>query len=355
MLDPKIQAHLRDVAKDIPHSGPSGLRPVLTSLNGDNSWLISIPRPANDIRKLGKAFFHIVYDPWLAGTASQIMSWLISIDLTHGPATTCGADVEELVDAIEELTMTSIDLPRKQQPAEKDKENRPTYNRGIDAILVGFHFSDHAHWATLATFDPRIPVIATKQAAELIRPWNHFRQVEAIYDMTECDHSWQGSEKRLNTLPEWLSVVHMPGHHELNFLLALIWTHADADGQTVHEAIVSSPHGVWLDQVAVQAFLFSEPSTRKLAMLHCTKDGYAAGIQNTYGLSSGVALHEALGGCKYWITSHSSRKKYTGLLLRLAGQQDSLGSLEEEMKRQGVEGEKPNLVDVVNGDALVLA
>lgn len=352
MPNPRMQAHLRDVAKNIPHSGPAGLRPVITSLNGDNSWLISIPRPADDIRRVGRAYFHIVYDPWLAGTASQIMSWLISIDLTLGPAATCATDVEAMVDAIEQMTMKSLDLPHKQKQSADEKD---TYNGGVDAILVGFHFSDHAHKATLETFDPRIPVLATKQAAQLVRPWNHFSRIEVIYDMKDGDKSWLGSEQRVDALPEWLSVVHMPGHHELNFLLALVWTHADKDGETIHEAIVSSPHGVRLDQKPVQEFLKSEPATRKLAMLHCTKDGYAAGIQNTYGLSSGVALHEALGGCEYWVTSHSSRKKYTGILLRLAGQKDIGGSLDEEMERQGVQGERPDLVDVVNGDALVLA
>ncbi len=39
------------------------LRPILTSLNGDNAWLISLPRPAVERQASAKAYYHVVSDP----------------------------------------------------------------------------------------------------------------------------------------------------------------------------------------------------------------------------------------------------------------------------------------------------
>ncbi|CEJ82952.1 hypothetical protein VHEMI02990 [[Torrubiella] hemipterigena] len=341
----KPQGNLAHVAKNLSRGSPAALRPVMSSLNGDHSWLISIPRPIDDIRTLGKAYFHIVYDPWLSGAAITFKSWLISISLVQGPSATCAADVEALVDQLEEVTMDALGLSRKKRVDETG------YKGGIDMILLGFHFTDHVHKKTLTTFDARIPVLATQQAMDIVAPWNHFVQIDVLYDLKPDDTTWQHLSPKV--LPDWVSVVRMLGHHELNFLLAFIWTHSNEDGNTVHEAVVASPHGVRTDQERVQAFFKSEPPTRKLAMLHGIVDGWTAGWQNTFGFESGVPLHEALGGCSYWVTTHSAPKWYRGLFLRMA-QRERQGNMDEVMEKQGVKKGRIHRVEVANGDALVL-
>jgi hypothetical protein len=81
---------------------PSTPRPILTSLNGDNSWLLSFPRPPTDRTATGKAYFHIVHDPWLAGPEIQYASWLIYLNLAAPAAVSNGEGVEAVVRGIEE-------------------------------------------------------------------------------------------------------------------------------------------------------------------------------------------------------------------------------------------------------------
>lgn len=76
-------------------------RPILTSLNGDNSWLISFPRPPADrIRHGSKAYFHVVSDAWLTRDISVGSSWVINLRHPTAPAIPDGSAVEALVQEI---------------------------------------------------------------------------------------------------------------------------------------------------------------------------------------------------------------------------------------------------------------
>lgn len=331
---------------------PGPLRPIMTSLNGDNSWLMSFPRPADQDGKRAKAYFHLVFEPWLEGATSELSSWLIYITLSQPPAVGDVSAIEAVICQIEEAARTAGDTA--------DSGCRG----GIDAILLGFHYADHLHEATLRTFDRRTPVIATPEAAEKLRPWKHFCNVALIHDLPASAKSWRQPDLHPGGgLPGCITPIRLPGHAELNFCLALVWSHVDGAGVERHEALLSSPHGTRLDEGPLRAFLDAEPATEKLAMLHGLKESRTVGYMTTLGAKGGLALHRRIGGAKYWIPSHHSTLNYAGVLLRLLRTVDTPRTLQwalrEERGRQAGDAcetpEAPRLVPVANGASFVLA
>ncbi|KAF7324933.1 hypothetical protein MKEN_00535600 [Mycena kentingensis (nom. inval.)] len=248
-------------------------RPILTSLNGDNSWLISFPVPAN-LRKNepgSKAFYHVVSDAWLQGDTG--FGWgLVCIEMPGKPKIRDGAGVGAVVREIESAVGDGT-------------------GAGVDAIFVNFHYDDHMHEGTLRTFDASIPVFATPQAAGTIHAWNHFSTVVTTKDfgVSATNEPWRAYHPGA-PLPDWLSVFRIPGHSVLNFATAMVWSPTSEQ----HEAILYSPHGIRPSQPPLRALidLISNPSTNFsiLAILHGLKTSYAFGIQTTLGVENGIAL-----------------------------------------------------------------
>ncbi|KAK4555122.1 hypothetical protein LTR86_007888 [Recurvomyces mirabilis] len=165
------------------------------------------------------------------------------------------------------------------------------------AILLGFHYSDHLHESTLRLSDKRIPVILTPQGEDKVRALQHFEHINLIPDMAPDISTWQ-SLKHSDGLPRWLAPIRMPGRHELNYLIALIWTRTSLDGREEHQAIYQSPHGLRLDQKPLQAFLKASPLPQPLALFHGLKESRAMGM--TYGADGGLPLWRVLDEPKQW-------------------------------------------------------
>lgn len=325
---------------------------------------MSFPRPASEIKEHGKAFFHIVYEPWLSGGANFLPSVFINITMTEEAAIKDAAAVEELVQEIEELAAGQLGIERNATAIHKKEGG--SYDGGIDLIMLSFDYPDHVHKATLQKFDPRIPVLASSDAANVVRPWGHFHNVEMLPNFIETRKSWRMAEEETpSCLPSWLTARRLMGDTLLTCMLVIVWTRvANASDHEKHEAILIAAHGVNLDCAPVQAFLRSEPPTIKLAMFHNLKDSYAAGTQNTFGAKSGLALYRALGECDYWIASHDGQLSYTGIILRMLFTADKhrtlQWALDEEEAARIVDG-KPKLsrrdlkiTRVDNGGSLVL-
>ncbi|KAF7562861.1 hypothetical protein G7046_g1271 [Stylonectria norvegica] len=316
-------------------SSPGSLRPILTSLNGDNSWLISFPRPSSDRIATGKAYYHVVLEPWLAGPSTLLNSWIVHISLVTPPAISDAAAVEAVAADIEVAAAAS--LPKATRRHEELPEEK-RYPGAIDAIFLGFHYNDHVDEATLRLFDKRIPIIATAEAAAIVRPWGYFDTINPLHDLGVSNTSWRVPELHPGSpLPSWITPLRLPGHAVLNFCLAFIWTHDTLDGQEVHEAILTSPHGTLLDEGPLDAFLKASPPTEKLAMLHGLKESHAVGFQTVLGAKGGLALYRKLGGVKYWLPTHHATLAYAGFLMRLLRVNDTERTLawaiEEERKR----------------------
>ncbi|KAF4997573.1 hypothetical protein FGRMN_3778 [Fusarium graminum] len=344
----------QDVYKAHLGSTDKPLRPIFTNLNGDNSWLMSFPRPKADQASSGKAYFHIVFEPWLKGDVSLFRAWIFNIALDATATATDAQSVEGIILEIEDAAASCIPLSQIVAPT----KNGP-YHGNIDAIMLTFHYLDHIHEATLRTFDENIPVIATPEAAAIVQPWNHFKTVSLSRDLDVSAKTWRSPELHPEYLPDWLTVFRLPGHATLNFCTALIWTHETEPGQEVHETILSSPHGMCLDQAPLDAFLNAEPKTEMLTLFHGLKENYAIVGQTTYGAKGGLALYRKIGGTKNWITTHDSHMTYSGLLLYLTQTNDVPRSLEwaleaERERGEGLEADVPNLYQVPNGGAVVL-
>nr|OQO15502.1 hypothetical protein B0A51_16913 [Rachicladosporium sp. CCFEE 5018] len=325
-------------------------RPIMTSLNGDNSWLLSFPRPPAEHKESGKAYYHIVFEPWLHGPSSTLSPWPIHLSLPGIPSVLTPSDLEALIQDIEVAAGG-----HKTTTGSNDQS-------AIDAILLGFHYNDHVHEPTLKLLDKRIPVIATPDAAAVVKPWCHFDTVTTFTNLARDfdPASWRSAPS--GCLPSWLNLLRFPGHHELNYCLLLVWSHLE-QGKERHEAILQSPHGLREIPDQLQSFFDAEPAVEKLALLHGLKESYAIGHQNTFGAKAGLALHRAAGDPKYWVTSHNSPLLYSGVLMHMLYVYDTPRTIDWAMEQeasalsseQRVKGLiKPNVIDVENGGRLVL-
>ena len=375
-------------------SSPNGApRPLLTSLNGDNSWLMSFPRPAAERARPGsKAYFHIVSDPWLTGYASAGASWVISIRTVTPAAIPSGAAVEAVISEIENTAAAASENLISAPRSINDPEPSP-----IDAIFLNFHYSDHLDEATLRTFHPEIPVFATAEAAAIVRRWGHFSHVTETRDLDPATApggtgAWRSLHPR-GSLPDWLTVFRLRGHHELNFATAIIYSSSpssssvpssstssrgggggggggEEDHETKHEALLYSPHGIKADQPALKAFVGYLDSAGDsdggkvsvLVILHALKDSFAFGMATTLGVAGGLAL-ERLTRPRYWVKSHDAPLGYAGIVAWVAWVNDVARTLrsgldEEKEEVNGGEdrGERkePNVVEVENGGCFVL-
>ncbi|KAL6702454.1 hypothetical protein ACN47E_001845 [Coniothyrium glycines] len=291
-----LQAHFQQ--------SPGDPRPILTSLNNDNSWLISFPRPVEERQTTGKAYYHLVHDPWLNGPVSAYANWILFFTLSSPAKITTGAAVEDIVRAIEALAAAA-------HLVSPQNTTHTATTSPIDAISINLHYPDHMHKPTLLTFAPSIPVLATPEAATLIRSWNHFTSITQTKDLDPA--SFTGDWTTLHPgapLPPWLTRFRTSGHHELNFVNTLLWSPAPG----VHEAILHSPHGMYTAQPSLQCLLHaSQPRFRTLALLHGLKENWGFGIKNTFGVATGLELQRQ-SGAKYWIRSHDDALRYTGVV-----------------------------------------
>ncbi|KAF2441788.1 hypothetical protein P171DRAFT_475226 [Karstenula rhodostoma CBS 690.94] len=282
------------------------LRPILTSLNGDNSWLLSFPRPEPERKTSGKAYFHIVHDPWLNGPEVQISSWLHEGETGHSP---------------------------------------------IDAIHLSFHYGDHLHVPTLLTFDPSIPVFTTTDGAPIIRKSNHFTSITAYADLDPTFTGDWSAIRRAPGLPSYITVFRIKGHHELNFFTALLWSPAP----DTHEAVLYSPHGLHTSTPALQALLHhADPSFSTLALLHGLKESWTWSWQTTFGAKSGLELYRE-SRARYWVATHNDRLGYGGVVWWLVT--DIFRSVEWALGQEkgGQEVRKDVKVEEVkNGECFVL-
>ncbi|RYP70114.1 hypothetical protein DL769_005091 [Monosporascus sp. CRB-8-3] len=317
-------------------NGKKGLRPVMTSINGDNSWLVSFPRPAAERVSAGRSYYHVVLEPWLVepGDTVFVAPWFFHIHRNCVAAATDGASVDALVREIEQAAGSTGHAAA-----------------GVDAILVCYAAPDHMDRQTLLTFAPSVPVFAVPEAAKTISGWGHFdRAVDiATFDGT----SWRSSHPGA-PLPGWLSVMSLKTHW-LCFGFALVWSHDDEK----NEAILSFPHGFRPDKdtSAVGNLLGASPPLRILAMMHPLKENFFWGALMTPGVRNGLQLWRMVRP-KYWVNTGDMELIYAGVFLW--GVNDKLHTLDWALKLEQNETRadanltRPDLVNLENGACYVL-
>ncbi|RYP66176.1 hypothetical protein DL771_007952 [Monosporascus sp. 5C6A] len=318
-------------------NGRNGLRPVMTSINGDNSWLISFPRPAAERVSVGRSYYHVVLEPWLTEPGDMVLMapWFSRAQRNCVAAATDGASVDAVVREIEQAAGST-------RPAAA----------GVDAIFVGHTAADHAHRQTLLTFAPSVPVFAVPAAAKTISGWSHFDRVVEIatFDGT---FSWRASFPGA-PLPGWLSVMSLKTH-SLCFGFALVWSLDDEN----HEAILSFPHGFRSDRDAsvVRGLLDTRPPLRILAMMHPLKESFFWRILLCPGVRNGLQLWRTARP-KYWVNTGDMELIHGGLLMW--GVNDKRHTLDWALKLEQIETRgdanlaRPNFVNIENGACYVL-
>lgn len=339
-------------------SPETALRPIFTSLNGDTSWLMSFPRPVAERKSSGKAYFHIVTDPWLSGGTFAIHPWMMSIDATIPAAVQSGDAVELLVREIEEAA-AAAGIVRSSKPAQDD-------NLGVDAIFISIYLPDHLHEPTLRSFDKRTPVVTSLETAKIINQWGYFNSVTTTGDLDPAAAQDWPSLHPGGPLPSWLTAFRLNGHHEYNFAFMIVWTSSGGDAPS-HEVVMYSPHGIKDDQPAAKAFAElcrqETPRISVLAIMHGLKESFTAGGRNTLGVAAGLAMESALQP-RYWVKSHDAVVKYTGLIGRLT--RDYARTLMDGLNLQGSnekargdnahddEDRTTDFVEIQNGESFVL-
>ncbi|KAG8165959.1 hypothetical protein KVR01_004511 [Diaporthe batatas] len=340
-----VQAHLSE-------SG-SKLRPILTNLNGDNSWLVSFPLPENERQANGKAFFHIVSDPWLTGPASAFGSYYAAnVSLPHPPAYKSGGEVEAIAYEIEQLARDTGHTSTAPTTSSCDSV--------IDLISIAHQNTDHNHEDTLRTFRRNIPVVAAPAPATAIRAMKHFETVVDSMELVTGTPSFQSLHPGSSVLPAWLSIFGLTAASVVNFATAFVWSHPE-NGTTKHEIIINAPHGIKIGEPSVQKFislLNQDHDTTVLALLHSLKSNFARIGQFTFGVQGGLELERPMRP-NYWIITDSSKLIYGGVLFWLLGPYDVFHTMEwalekEAEKNGGVQGRRPNHLEVENGDWFVL-
>ena len=347
-LDNGAMAEFRDILRSQLDAQKEGPRPILTSLNGDNGWLMSFPRPPSEQATSGKTYYHVVFEPWLGEPITVLSPWFLHFSLTENPEFPDAAAVEAIVEEIEAVA--------------GKRSSRGREGSNIDAIFLGFHYDDHTHKTSLMQFDRHIPVFATPEVMAMIKPWGHFITVALLRDLAAGTKTWKGPELHPgDPLPPWLTILRLRGHAALYFCTAIVWTHV-VGGEEVHEAIMITPHGIRLDDGPLQAFLDAEPRTEKLAMMCALKEAYAYGALQNLGVKGGLALYRHMGGARHWVLSHHQTFSYEGCLMRLLNTHDVERTFEwglEEERIEAGEGHRelsrPTLVDVKNGSCFVLS
>ncbi|KAK8059081.1 hypothetical protein PG996_009011 [Apiospora saccharicola] len=322
------------------NSRQSELHPILTSLNGDNSWLMSFPVPPGvedpTMATSRKAYYHIVFDPWFesSGASVTVASWLIWVALAV-PSTTIhnGEDIEQIAREIERSVGTAGN--DEEEPRGEGEDNE--HERMVDCIIISSRVTDHLHEASLRKFDRRIPVVAVPDAAAVLQGWDYFETVVAMKDMGGDDDGTDWQDLHPNgPLPGWLTPFRLRESVQ-NYAIVIVWSHGDLlasedSGPSRHEALWISPHGMHLDSPPFQAFLRDTTKTVDvLAMLHPLKDSFAFGWQTVLGVTGGLAdMPRTL---KWGL----EKEEWTA-----------------QEKGEAVVERRPNLVEVNSGESLVL-
>ncbi|PNH68237.1 hypothetical protein VD0002_g1738 [Verticillium dahliae] len=336
------------------------LRPILTRLNADNSWMMSLPRPGGPDAS-GKAYYHVLQDLWLGGSLTEwpYTAFLFKIVRTQAGQFDDVADIERLV--------ASLEAAAAGGGAERaaDATTTTKQRQGVDAILVSHTNIDHCHRATLERFPRETPVLVVADAAALVRGWGHFETVVELPDLEPAAASWPvgagagagagvgveaGSDgtRSVAAVPAWLRMFRLPDRDSLYPHI-----HHGIVTSWGGEALLYAPHGVDAHKAAHAARVAPE-GTAWLALLHGL-DELGTGTATGRGVRGGLALAEAT-GVRYWARTHDGGEAYSGViswLLRFRGWTFEEGVAEME-RRGGKMDAVPAVFDIENGGALVL-
>lgn len=370
--DPSDQLH-QTLRESITRS-LSSRRPLLTHLNADTTWLLSLPYPESAPSSDGSVYYHILIDPWLRGGQSDVAKFFSQQWHVEESAVQTIVELEDAVRGIEDVAKGRDWSPLEHSDASSDSEDyedvilegrnpevtpRMSTKSPIDVILVSHEFTDHMHKDTLLEALPSIPVLAATKAASAIKSWRHF---EFVGEISRFGGDWR--ESSTTSLPDWVGVsrVAYPGQDLLYYHSAVMITFPswEVKGSEEAEAVIYTPHGISPADLAPVAT--ANPGIKTLALLHGLQD-ISLGAQLNMGAHNGLKVQRLL-GAKYWIGTHDEVKRGGGIVSwfldrKAISLKDAIEKEKEEkgeeLKGSAVEGlRKVRFEDLANGESMVL-
>ena len=115
-------------------------RPLLTHLNADTTWLLSVPYPINSTNPKKRTYFHILIDPWLRGGQSDVARFFSQQWHKQPSAVQTIAEVEDVIRGVEDVASGT---------GSEDRQRDKTEDSWIDVVAVSHEFTDHMHKETL--------------------------------------------------------------------------------------------------------------------------------------------------------------------------------------------------------------
>ena len=330
----------KDLQSNLRAAHESG-RPLLTHLNADTTWLISLPYPKDYSLPTGRLRYNILVDPWLRGAQSDVASWFSS--QTH--------IIESSVQTIAELDGILAEL---EDELLEDAAGKNITR--IDLIAISHEFTDHCHEATLREVDPSVPVFSTAKAVELMKSWKHFESVSNMSSFSQ-DMDWHST--CTSPLPNWLGVSRLITEGNALYYHSAIVFCMHKSASDAAEAIIYTPHGVEAETFSTIAS--AKPPVETLAFMHGLHD---VSITLTKQLNLGAfnALKaQKLLNAPYWVGTHDEVKKGAGLIGPLLRRKQH--TIEDALKKAAKEGSSKgspitakdvSWLELGNGESLLL-
>lgn len=330
-------------ASTVLKSKADAQRPLIHHLNADTSWLIQIPR--NDGHP--RPYYNVLLDAWLQGPQIEFYSILHEQDHTVPSAFQTVAEIETFAHEIE----TKACALRGMKVPEKSSTGY------IDVAACALRGTDHVNENTLRQLHPSVPVLVREDAEHLVKAYKHF---ETIVLLPHFQRDWR--DTRLSVIPEWLGIGCLTQKKDVQGIHKGIVVSFTSTGLEQAEAIIYTPHGIFVDEMA---FLTSrEPALRILALIHGLLNvkvglSWIGYMDANLGAHNGLKLQRML-DAKHWVATHDESKIEKGLTSWILTQNPI--TLEQALEREKEEarGEErdfgsPNFFPVGNGESLVLA
>ncbi|KAL8651287.1 MAG: hypothetical protein Q9226_004771 [Calogaya cf. arnoldii] len=280
-------------------------RPLLTHLNADTSWVLTLPYPSDVTPPSGRVLYNILIDAWLRGSQTDYFSWFSK--QWHV--------VPSSVQTIEELNAclgTMETCIRSRQTGSHGPTLEDSKTSYIDLVVISHEFTDHCNEKTLREVPSSTPIFAPKAAARLISSWRHFQHVHTIVDFSNEKHEWKKAP--IAGIPSWLSIARIVSSKDaMSFHSAiLIRFHITSSTEDASiEGLVYTPHGINADDLK-QLFAAS-PQINVLALLHGLHDIRISRRQLNLGAHNALRA-QRISGSRYWLSTHDEVKKAGGLV-----------------------------------------
>ena len=276
-------------------------RPLLTHLNADTSWVLSLPYPAYRVCPEGRILFNILIDPWLQGSQSDVASWFSRQWHAIESSVQTIAELDACLEHVE-TSVQNLHTPRFRSPSETTGTRQQSGTSShIDLVLVSHEFTDHCNVETLRQIPVDTPVLATKKAANLIQSYKHFDTVYPIICFSKLNHDWRSTSSE--AMPPWLGISRITTDRDaLYFHSAILITfnigpHSE---DRLREVIVYTPHGINADDLKMLAM--ASPQISTLALLHGLHDVKLSVRQLNLGAHNALRA-QRISGSKYWIST----------------------------------------------------